>query len=284
MVLVTSRRRLPALDRAISVSLPVLNPGEAAELLVAAAGRPDLDPADDLVRDVARQCEYLPLAITLAGSRLRHRPTWTLADVAEDLAAATGRLAALRAEHVSVTAAFDLSYRELDPELQRLFRRLAEVTGLDLELHCAAAIQATTPDRAREELTDLVDQHLIEEPVCGRYRMHNLLREYARTLTADNPADSELAIERSLDYYCWAAFRANRHIAPRNAAPSPTRDQPSALPDLRTPRQAFIWMQEEWPNLRSTADYAHQQHRLDVVRQLAARAARIPARAGVLAR
>jgi tetratricopeptide (TPR) repeat protein len=269
MVLVTSRRRLPALDRATPVSLPVLYPSEAAELLVAAAGRPDLDPADELVREVVRQCDYLPLAITLAGSRLRHRPAWTLTDVSHDLAAAAGRLAALRAEHVSVTAAFDLSYRELDPDLQRLFRRLAQVTGRDVELHCAAAIEAATPDRAREKLADLVDQHLIEEPVRGRYRMHDLLRDYARALTPDDPADRDLAIKRSLDYYCWAAFCANQYIACRNAAPRPTRDRPSALPDLHTPRQSFIWMQEEWPNLRSNADYAHDQHQPDVVRYLA---------------
>ena len=45
LVLVTSRRRLAALEDAAVLSLDTLPPGEAADLLARLAGRPDLEPA-----------------------------------------------------------------------------------------------------------------------------------------------------------------------------------------------------------------------------------------------
>jgi hypothetical protein len=56
---------------------------------------------------------YLPLAIGMVASQLRHRPAWTAAELAAALAAARDRLALMRAENVSVGAAFDLSYQDL---------------------------------------------------------------------------------------------------------------------------------------------------------------------------
>ena len=46
LVLVTSRRRLTALEEAVPISLDTLPPGEAADLFVRLAARPGLRPAD----------------------------------------------------------------------------------------------------------------------------------------------------------------------------------------------------------------------------------------------
>ena len=89
LVLVTSRRRLTALEEAAPVSLGTLPPGEAADLLVRLAGRPGLQPDHRAVGEVTGLCGYLPLAIRLVGGgtapssrldghrpgrRARHRP------------------------------------------------------------------------------------------------------------------------------------------------------------------------------------------------------------------
>jgi len=62
LVLVTSRRRLTALEDATAISLGTLPPGEAADLLVRLAGRAGPSPADPAIREIARLCGYLPLA------------------------------------------------------------------------------------------------------------------------------------------------------------------------------------------------------------------------------
>ena len=77
MVLVTSRRHLSALDDATPISLDTLPPGEAAQLLARLAGRAGLAPEDPAVGELARLCGFLPLAIGMVASQLRHHPAWT---------------------------------------------------------------------------------------------------------------------------------------------------------------------------------------------------------------
>ena len=92
LVLVTSRRHLSALDDATAVSLDTLPPGDAAVLLVRLAGRAGLDTGDPGVRDLARLCGYLPLALGMVARQLRHHPAWSAAARAAELASARDRL------------------------------------------------------------------------------------------------------------------------------------------------------------------------------------------------
>jgi hypothetical protein len=148
LVLVTSRRRLAALEDATVISLDSLPPGEAAELLARLAARPGLRPDDAAVAEITRLCGYLPLAIGMLASQLRHHPAWTASQLAGGLAAAKDRLAVMHAENLSVAAAFDLSYADLTPGSQRLFRRLGLVPGPDFDAHAAAALDGTGLDEA----------------------------------------------------------------------------------------------------------------------------------------
>src|SRR5215469_15210344 len=63
LVLITSRRRLAALEDAAQVSLDTLAPDDAATLLTRLAARDSLSPADAAIRTIAELCGYLPLAI-----------------------------------------------------------------------------------------------------------------------------------------------------------------------------------------------------------------------------
>ena len=92
LVLITSRRRLAALEDAAVLSLDTLTPGEAAGLLARLAGRADVTAGDAGVGQLAALCGYLPLAIGMTGRQLAHHPAWTAAGLAADLAAASDRL------------------------------------------------------------------------------------------------------------------------------------------------------------------------------------------------
>src|SRR5690349_8449512 len=63
LVLVTSRRRLTALDDAAVITLNPLPPAEAATLIARLAARAGIHAADPAVAELTRQCGYLPLAI-----------------------------------------------------------------------------------------------------------------------------------------------------------------------------------------------------------------------------
>jgi len=266
LVLLTSRRRLAALNDAAVISLDTLAPQEAAALLTRLAGRPELQPDEVAVGEITRLCGYLPLAIGLIASQLRHHPAQTADSVAASLAGAADRMELMRAENVSVAAAFELSYTDLTDGQQRLFRRLGLIPGPGFDVYAAAALDGTTPSQARRLLDELYDQHLITEPAPGRYQLHDLLREHARIVaTADAAAaDSEGATGRLLDYYAHTALAAGRRFETRASTyrRPPPGHPPAQAPDLSTLGEAAAWLEAERANLHAAADYAATHGRL----------------------
>jgi len=258
LVLIASRRRLTALEDATVLSIDTLNPADAAALLSRLADRPDLGPDADATAEIARLCGYLPLAIGMLGRQLKHHPARSGPEVAADLASARDRLAIMRAENLSVAAAFDLSYRDLTADQRRLFRRLGLVPGPDVDAYAAAALDDTDVEAARGRLDELYDHHLISEPAAGRYLLHDLLREYSRALAAeDEPAEAGAAA-RLVNYYAHVAAAASKHIATWTTAGNrpPPGSPPGSAPELATPDEAAAWLEAERPNLHAAVGFA----------------------------
>ena len=262
LVLVTSRRRLTALEDSAVISLGTLSSAEAVALLARLAGRSDLGSGAGPAAEIARLCGYLPLAIGMLARQLRHHPARTGAELAAGLAAARDRLALMRAENLSVAAAFDLSYADLSEAQQRLFRRLGSTPGADIDAYAVAALDDTSLQSARGQLDELYDHHLITEPAPGRYLLHDLLREYARGLAAaDDTAESRAAAGRLVNYYAHVAAAASRHIATWTTAGGrlPPASPPASAPQLATSSEAAAWLESERLNLHAAVNYGATQ-------------------------
>ena len=186
--------------------------------------------------------------------QLHHHPTWSAAGLAHELAAARDRLGLMRAENLSVAAAFDLSYRDLVEDDQRLFRRLGLHPGTDIDSYAAAALHGCILMDARRSLGELFDHHLVTEPTSGRYRLHDLIRDYARALAeTDELEDRNAAIDRLTDYYVNAATAVGRHFKRGD----PEREESSAeVPEVGTRIEAAAWMEAERANLHAIVNYA----------------------------
>jgi tetratricopeptide (TPR) repeat protein len=247
-VLITGRRRLAALDGALMMPLDILSPAEAAELFVRTAGTGD--PRSEAVHELARQVGYLPLAIRLLAGRLRSRPTWTVEDLVGELATAKDRSAAIRAENVAVGAVFDLSFDALPARLKPMFRSLGLYPGVDFDASAAAALAGFETEEAQHGLDVLYNDHLVEEPARGRYRFHDLVRDYARGLA--RPEDSQEAHEamtRLLAHYREMTGAADEWL----------RGQGSA--GVLTDRAAAVaWLDTELPNLIATIEHTAGRH------------------------
>jgi class 3 adenylate cyclase/tetratricopeptide (TPR) repeat protein len=258
LVLVTSRRHLSALEDATAVSLDTLPPEEAAGLLVRLARRPGLGPDDPAVAEITGLCGYLPLAIGMVARQLHHHPAWSLTGRAAELAAAVDRLELMATENLSVAAAFNLSYADLTGDQQRLFRRLGLHPGPDIDAYAAAALDGTGLAAARRGLEALYDQYLLAEPAQGRYRLHDLIREHARSLAGglDPDGDRDHAAARLLDYYQYTAALADALLASQaRPAPAPAAGAvPAAVPALAGREQALAWARTERANLIACLD------------------------------
>ncbi|MEV0130691.1 BTAD domain-containing putative transcriptional regulator [Dactylosporangium sp. NPDC050688] len=253
LVIVTSRRRIAGLDGARPVSLDVLSAVESRRLITAVVGaRAAADPA--ATAEVARLCGHLPLALRLAAARLAHRPTWSVADLADRLRRAHPAAVDLAVDGRSPHAAFELSYRQLPPPAQRLFRLLGVHPAGELSTQAAAALADLPAADTDTLLGQLVDSHLLNEPVAGRFRLHDLLREYATHL--DDP-DREPATLRLLDFYLHATAAATRlWESNRDRDPIDFTDVGPHVPTFTDMISTRRWLDLEWANVVAAAHLA----------------------------
>ena len=179
LVIITSRRSLAGLDGAQPLELGVFSQADAVGLLTRIVGTERVTAEPAMASRIAALCGHLPIAITLAGRRLRCRSAWSLADLAARLESGQ-RLTHLAAGGLTIRTVFDLSYRALSPDQRRIFRLLALEPDDVVTPEYAAALVGTTPEQAEWLLETLLDERLLQQAGPGRYRFHDLLRCYAR--------------------------------------------------------------------------------------------------------
>jgi tetratricopeptide (TPR) repeat protein len=268
LVLVTSRRRLTALDTVVTLPLDTLPPDEAVALFTRLSGRTVAAADGPHVAEIVQLSGCLPLAISLVAGRLRHRRSWSVADLAEDLNLTRDRLFEIRAEDVAVAAAFDLSFRDLPDKEQLFFRYLGTHPGPELDAYGAAALADVPLTEAREYLEALYNNHLLDEPAPKRYRMHDLVRDYTRRLT-DGAGDEGEAVERLFEYYQRTAQVAENYIYGKILADELTAQSFGRVTrDFSTHAEAMAWMHTERANLVACVEYAARQGQRRELREL----------------
>ncbi|CAL9565552.1 tetratricopeptide repeat protein [Streptomyces sp. enrichment culture] len=200
LVLVTARRplRLPPDLPARVYDLPVgeLDAAGAEELLGAAAEDAS-GPYDAESSELIRQlCGGLPLALRVAGSSLGPRSPRALAT---DLGA--------YGPVEPVERALWLRYTDLPEPARRLLRRLALAGRTSLGAAAAAALLATDEAEATRQLTALSRAGLLDHVRGSRYRLHDVVRAFARARLADEeePGDRTAAQERLIANYAELA-------------------------------------------------------------------------------
>ncbi|MDE3724928.1 AfsR/SARP family transcriptional regulator [Nocardiopsis sp. N85] len=187
--LITGRRHLGALDRAEHIGLGPLAHADAVALLARTCGiaRVRADPRS--VARIASFCDHLPLALRIAGLRLRARREWSLRAFADLLADERHRLDVLTCADQSVRAALDTAFAPLRGAARGTERLAAELFGL-LGVHAhgafgpteVSALSGRDDATATAALGCLADARLIEPSGADRYRLTGLARLYAAEL------------------------------------------------------------------------------------------------------
>lgn len=215
-VLVTSRARLTGIPGAQGLDIDVLSGPSALELLARVVDRARVSAEPGQALELVELCGRLPLAIRIAGARLAARSHWTIGQLTARLADDTRRLDELTHGSLGVRASIELTYEYLDDEAKRLFWRLGILEADDFAGWVAAPLLDMDTFLAADVLETLVDARLVD--VVGgtgngtRYRLHDLVRVYAREKLASAESSTERmgTIRRLLGAWLFLADNAHR--------------------------------------------------------------------------
>jgi DNA-binding SARP family transcriptional activator len=261
---ITSRNRLEDLlvtEAAASLHLDALPADDAHGLLerLLMAERVNAEP--EAAGRLVTLCDRLPLALRIAAARLVARPTWSLADLVEELSDERTRLLTLDTQGaMSVRGALAMTYRHLPQPAARLLALLTVHPGADVNLSSAAALLDADLPRARHALGSLAAYHLLTESAPGRYGRHNLVRLYGEELLAEQGAGARRhAFARLLDHHLAATCDAARRVQPLLAPLGSLEFEPRALPRPPDVRSALNWFRTEEPVIRALVGLAAEQ-------------------------
>ena len=175
------------------------------------------------------------------------RPAWKVSWFATRLGNESRRLDLLKAGDLEVRASFGLSHHGRDETDQRAFRMLSLLAADFPALNMAALLEMDTDDA--EQLVDavLVDVAGVDATGLIWYRLHDLLRAFARECLVDaEPQDvREEALARLADQYIGAARLASALVHPGTPDLAVAPAQPLLVEDvIRGDARAGSWPNE----------------------------------------
>jgi tetratricopeptide (TPR) repeat protein/DNA-binding XRE family transcriptional regulator len=230
-VLVTSRWELAGPAGSRLVLLDSLTPAEAVDLLTRIVGKDRVTAEPGAAAELAAACGQLPLAVRIAGARLAARTSWPLSALARKITRARHRLDELQAGEMSVRASLTQSYHALDEQARRVFRILALLdTGDFTEWQVGALLGVEDASDVVNRLaaSSLLTTAGIDPAGQARYRLHDLLRDYAVERLADETQDQhDAALARVTDGWLQLAALADAAL-PREPYFPPPAPAPSA--------------------------------------------------------
>jgi len=197
--------------------------------------RPDFvasEEAADVVR-ICQQVDGLPLAIELAAAWASSLTCAEIADeIGRDLAILSSTRRNAAAHHRSMQVVFDRSWRVLGENDRTLFASLSVFRGGFQREAATKVVGATIP-----ALTRLLDQSLLQREETGRYRIHELLRQYAEERLQQDPVRATETAARHAGYFArWLEERLPALESGDQAAAAAEIER-----DVENVRRAWRW-------------------------------------------
>ncbi|MEX0863986.1 MAG: BTAD domain-containing putative transcriptional regulator [Acidimicrobiia bacterium] len=167
----------------------------------------------EMVGEIVRRLDGIPLALELAAARVRGLGLTALRDGLDDRFSLLASSTEVE-RHQTLAEAVEWSFRLLTPHEQVLFGRLSVFRGpFDLQAVVeVCGYEPLHPQQVPGTLADLVDSSLVtitgDEP--RRYRLLETLREYALVVAAAEETTRLRGAHAA--HYLWLAEEANRHL------------------------------------------------------------------------
>jgi DNA-binding SARP family transcriptional activator/tetratricopeptide (TPR) repeat protein len=267
----TSRMHLAGFPGASHIPLDALPAEDGVNLLARQIGTERVNAEPNAAVELVNACGSLPLALRIVGGKLAARPRWPVSAMLRRLAQAEKRLSEFDAGNLSVRASIASSYRTL-PELhQTAFRRLAILGPNDFARWVVEVMM--NAEESSGVLDDLVDASLVMPAGIGatgepRYRLHDLVREYAdEQLAEEDSAEVGALVQRLNRVWLQLAAAANHNLPPAPYFPAlELSSKPSVLPGMRErtlTSNPIAWFTEERQNLIAVIEHVGLEQKED---------------------
>ncbi|MEU8609845.1 tetratricopeptide repeat protein [Actinoplanes sp. NPDC048791] len=204
-LIVSSRARLTTIPRAEHVELRLFSRDESLTLLRRIIGRERVDREPEAAAALAALCAGLPLALRIVAARLAARPHWRITRLLDRMRDERRRLDEMAVDGLAVRISVGVSYEGLPPAVRKAFRLLGFLGCATFAEWMAAALFGESVGDAGDLLEQLFDARLVEiddSPADSvvRYRMHELVRLYARERALEEDGEAELteAVRRTV--------------------------------------------------------------------------------------
>ena len=195
----------------------------------------------EVVREICRRLDGLPLAVELAAARTRLlSPSELLERLERALPILTGGRRDAPERQRTLRATIEWSYDLLGEEEQQLFRRLAVFAG-SFTIEAAEAVC----DADLETLEGLLEQSLVRRWASGRLGMLETIRESAEERLEASVEAAELR-RRHAEFFLAVAKSANLQVEAIGTGP---QRHGLVIPDQANLRAAIDWAAETDPEL-----------------------------------
>ncbi|MDQ3576820.1 MAG: NB-ARC domain-containing protein, partial [Actinomycetota bacterium] len=257
--LVTSRLRLDSLtvhEGAVPLLVQPFDEGAALDVLARLA---HLQTGNNpLVADIAHLTGGLPLALTIIAATIKNKPKGdgVLHAIRKGLREQRTRLDTLklsRDKDLDVRAVLSYSYDHLSPAGKTLLCLIAHHPGPTIS---SAAISALAEPDVRTKVDELSALHLLEEPRFERFRMHDLVRTFAREQVSELDIQARAhASQRLLGHLLQNAWACDQVLVPgRKLAVGDPTDLP--IIQVTTIDQATQWFEQEQATISNAVNHA----------------------------
>ncbi|MEM7802237.1 MAG: tetratricopeptide repeat protein, partial [Chloroflexota bacterium] len=225
-----------ALDAKV-VEIAPLSGESSLTLLKKIVGTDRVEAEIEAANRIVEILHHLPLAVEIAGKRLKSRARMTLHSMAERLESTQHRLG-LSIGDQAVRTSFQVSWEGLSQPLRETFSGMALFNGHPFRPPPLSAVINKDLYDVEDELDRLASLSLVSEYGETRYQQHPLLVDFA----AEKLDNTSIKQERYLDYY---------------------------LSFAKESRERFEQLEPEWPNISAALRIAEDQEEWETVLALA---------------
>ncbi|MFC7280174.1 ATP-binding protein [Paractinoplanes rhizophilus] len=277
VVVVTSRDRLPDLATAgfgkNRLALGPLDRDCSYQLLARRIGSKRLDLELDATTEVLQSCQGFPLALAIAAGRISDHLDFPIAALSSGLSDAKTRLEELSYGDSTndLSAVLSWSSRSLNKQEADMFALLGATPSSDTSESAAASVAALSANDTRLILRSLENASLLNAVSPGRWRMHDLVHLYARSLFDVLSSEiREPALARLLDHHARTAFACDRLLHPARLEIEMGKPRPGvAVERLGSEAEALEWLRAQHLPLMTALNVAMERNFVDYAWKIA---------------